>query len=123
MVMFVWMYWTRLPAIKASGMRLDPLTPKGEQMSSLPASVRWKADNYNHLMEQPTLFYALALSLAVIEQGNGANLYIAWTYVALRVVHSLFQALVNKIELRFVLFLLSNVALTVLLINSITLVL
>lgn len=121
MVMFVWMYWTRLPAIKASGMRLDPNAPKGEQMASLPASVRWKADNYNHLMEQPTLFYALALSLAVLGQGDGLNLYLAWAYVCLRIAHSLFQALVNKIEVRFVLFVLSNIPLLALMVSALSL--
>lgn len=122
MVMFVWMYWTRLPAIKASGMSLDPNAPKGEQMASLPATVRWKADNYNHLMEQPTLFYALALSLALMGQGDGANLWFAWAYVALRVAHSIFQSLVNKIELRFVLFILSNLPLFALLLSALCLI-
>lgn len=118
MVMWVWMYATRIPAIAASRMKLDPNAPRGEQMSTLPARVRWKADNFNHLMEQPTVFYALALSLAVMGQGNGANLYLAWAYVVLRVVHSLHQALFNKIEIRFFLFVLSNIPLFVLTFNA-----
>lgn len=118
MVMWVWMYATRIPAIAAVKMRLDPNAPRGEQMATLPPSVRWKADNYNHLMEQPTIFYALAISLALIGEGNGANLYLAWGYVGLRVVHSLVQALVNKIEVRFLLFVLSNVPLFALTFNA-----
>ncbi len=111
MVMWVWMYATRIPAISAMRMRLDPNAPRGEQMATLPPRVRWKADNYNHLMEQPTVFYALALSLALLGAGEGATLVAAWAYVALRIAHSLLQALVNRIELRFALFVLSNVAL------------
>ncbi|MBA4151583.1 MAG: hypothetical protein C0509_03390, partial [Acinetobacter sp.] len=84
----------------------------------LPAEVRWKADNYNHLMEQPTLFYAIALALALLGQGDGINLWLAWTYVVIRVLHSLLQALVNKIELRFVLFFLSSLALIGLTVNA-----
>lgn len=109
MVMWVWMYATRLPAIFSMNMKHDRMAPRGEQMATLPASVRWKADNYNHLMEQPTLFYALAISLAVIGEGAGASVYWAWAYVALRVVHSLVQALTNKVEARFALFVFSNV--------------
>lgn len=45
MVMWLWMYVTRLPAMKAANMKPDPQAPRGEQMSTLPASVRWKADN------------------------------------------------------------------------------
>lgn len=111
MVMWIWMYATRLPAIQAANITLDPDIPRGEQMAQLPASVRWKADNYSHLMEQPTIFYALAISLAVLDAGSGVNLYLAWAYVLLRIVHSLFQSMVNKIELRFLIFVLSNVPL------------
>ncbi len=118
MVMWVWMYITRIPAIRASKMRLDPNAPNGEQMATLPAKVRWKADNYNHLMEQPTLFYAIAISLALLGEGNGANVTFAWAYVVLRVLHSLLQALINKIEIRFVLFFLSNIPLFALTYNA-----
>src|SRR5262245_1556962 len=98
------MYATRIPAIRKARMVLDPSVPRGEQMATLPSRVRWKADNYNHLMEQPTIFYAVALSLAVLGQGSGLNLVLAWAYVALRLVHSLVQTLINKIEVRFGLF-------------------
>ncbi len=64
-VVWAWMYITRIRAIQKAGMKLDPDLPKGQQMSELPARVRWKADNYNHLLEQPTLFYAVALTLAL----------------------------------------------------------
>lgn len=121
-VMWLWMYATRIPAIQAAKMKLDPYAPKGEQMSTLPPNVRWKADNYNHLMEQPTVFYAVAISLAVLGDGSGINLTLAWAYVVLRVVHSLVQVLVNKIELRFVIFLLSNIPLIWLTVNAAVLV-
>lgn len=121
MVMWVWLYVARIPAISAAKMELDPDAPRGEQMSTLPPGVRWKADNFNHLMEQPTIFYALAISLAVMGEGHGANLLLAWAYVAMRITHSLFQALNNKIEIRFVLFVLSNVPLFALTFNAATL--
>ena len=122
MIMWIWMYSTRLPAIRAAKMKLNPNAPRGQQMSTLPPSVQWKADNYTHLMEQPTIVYALALSMAVIGEGNGVNLYLAWAYVLLRVAHSFVQALVNKIELRFLIYFLSNIPLFGLTINSLILV-
>jgi len=110
-VIWAWMYWTRIPAIVKSKMKLDPMAPRGEQMSQLPAPVRWKADNYNHLMEQPTLFYAVAISLAVLGDSSPVSVAIAWAYVVLRVLHSLVQALINKIEVRFALFFVSSLVL------------
>ncbi|MFP5305567.1 MAG: MAPEG family protein [Gammaproteobacteria bacterium] len=117
-VMWAWMYATRIPAIMQARMKLDPNVPRGEQMNLLPPRVRWKADNYNHLMEQPTIFYATALALAVAGDTSAVNLGLAWAYVGLRVVHSVFQAVVNKIEVRFLLFVISSLVLLVLAVNA-----
>ena len=117
-VMWAWMYATRIPAIFALRMRLDPAAPRGEQMATLPAHVRWKADNYNHLMEQPTLFYPVAIVLALVSTAPGTDAAIAWAYVGLRVVHSLVQATVNKIEVRFGLFFLSSLVLIALTVRA-----
>jgi len=121
-IMWAWMYLTRIPAVRRAGMKLDPDIPKGVQMAELPARVRWKADNYNHLLEQPTLFYAVAFTLALLGAGDGLNLTLAWAYVVLRVAHSLHQALWNKIEIRFVLFLLSSLVLVALVVRAALLV-
>lgn len=118
MVMWAWMYVTRIPAIQRARMKLDPNAPRGEQMSQLPPSVRWKADNYNHLFEQPTIFYAIVLTLALLDQGTGVNLTLAWLYVGLRVVHSLVQATWNKIIVRFAIFSLSSLPLIGLIYNA-----
>jgi hypothetical protein len=114
-VMWGWMYATRIPAIIRLRMRLDGNLPRGEQMATLPPRVRWKADNYNHLLEQPILFYAIGLSLAVLDDTSTASVALAWSYVGLRVVHSLWQALVNVIPVRFALFAVSSLVLFALL--------
>ena len=114
MVRWLWMYVTRLPAMRRAGMKPDSNAPRGEQMNQLPPEVRWKADNYNHLMEQPTLFYAVVLALVLAGGGNGTEVALAWAYTGLRIVHSLVQALINRIELRFVLFVLSSLVLVAL---------
>ncbi|GHC10665.1 MAPEG family protein [Thermomonas carbonis] len=117
-LMWGWMYATRIPAILRLRMRLDGNLPRGEQMATLPPRVRWKADNYNHLLEQPILFYAVGLSLAVLGDASTVSLALAWTYVALRVVHSLWQALVNVIPVRFALFAVSSLVLFALVVRA-----
>jgi hypothetical protein len=121
-IVWAWMYATRIPAIIKARMRLDPMAPRGEQMAQLPARVRWKADNYNHLMEQPTLFYATAISLAVLADHSPSSLILAWGYVALRVVHTLIQATWNNIQTRFALFFVSSLVLFGLVFNAAMLV-
>ena len=83
-------------------------------MEALPAAVRQVADNYNHLMEQPTLFYAVCFALQFLEQTQPINIGLAWTYVALRIVHSLVQNTVNVIMLRFLIFVASTLVLATL---------
>ncbi|MBB3860259.1 hypothetical protein GGQ88_001525 [Novosphingobium hassiacum] len=120
MVMWLWMYVTRIPAMNAAKINPDDLAndPTKTLDDLLPASVQWKAHNYNHLHEAPTLFYAVTLLLAVAGYGNGTSATVAWAYVGLRVAHSLVQVTVNKIAVRFVLFALSSVALAALIYHA-----
>lgn len=110
-VMWAWLYATRIPAIRAAKAPMPPETTAADLNALLPPRVRWKADNYNHLMEQPTLFYAAALVLALVGAGGGLNAGLAWLYVALRVVHSLVQALGNVILVRFGVFMAASLVL------------
>jgi len=116
MVMWLWMYATRLPAMSAAKVDPDSLArdPEASLDKLLPANVSWKAHNYNHLHEAPTVFYAIALALALLEAGDGAAYWLAWLYVGLRVLHSLVQVLVNKVALRFLLFAASSIVLVAL---------
>lgn len=117
-VLWTWMYATRLPAMSRAKMPRDRNAPRGEQMASLPPKVRWKADNYNHLLEQPPLFCVIAIVLALAQAGDGLNLVLAWSYVGVRVVHSLVQAALNWIEARFLLFVTGSVVLAVLTVRA-----
>ena len=84
----------------------------------IPDKANWPAHNHTHLHEQPTLFYAVSVILAIV--GAGAiDVMLAWIYVALRIVHSLWQILVNKIPLRFILFLGSSIVLIVLAVRAV----
>jgi len=118
MVMWAWLYATRIPAMRKAQVGLDPNLTSADLAARLPPQVRWKADNYNHLMEQPTLFYAIALTLAVAGQGDGLNAALAWGYVGLRVAHSLVQATANVIMLRWALFMAGSLVLLALAVHA-----
>lgn len=120
MVMWLWMYATRIPALQKANVDLGAMAGgTGKDLDAvLPPQVQWKAHNYNHLHEAPTVFYAIALVLAIIGQGDGLNATIAWAYVVLRVAHSLVQATVNKVTVRFMLFALSSLCLIALVVRS-----
>jgi len=113
MLMWVWMYATRLPAMsKAKIDAKDMVGGTGKDLDAvLPGKIQWIAHNYNHLHEAPTVFYAVALALALIGQGDGLNATLGWVYVGLRIAHSLVQATVNRVMVRFLLFALSSLTL------------
>ena len=122
MLMWLWMYATRIPAMRRTpGLNLDTLVGGvGKDLDSvLPAKVQWVAHNYNHLHEQPTVFYAVALALVLMGAGNGLDATIAWVYVALRVAHSIFQATVNRVTVRFAMFALASLCLMGLVVRAV----
>src|ERR1700736_3198942 len=104
LAMCVWLYATRIPALKKHNVVYDPRRPAEAFHAQLPAEVRWKADNYNNLLEQPTIFYAVLLTLALLSAGSCLNSVLAWLYVGLRIAHSLVQAIINNVLIRFFLF-------------------
>jgi hypothetical protein len=110
-LMCAWLYATRIPAIRRLGIVYDPHRPADAFHAELPAQVRWKADNYNNLMEQPTLFYAVTLALVLLGADADLNVGLAWLYVALRVAHSLVQATINIVMLRFAIFMAASLVL------------
>jgi hypothetical protein len=113
LVMYVWMYAVRLPAMKRAGINLKGRrgTRSGALEGVIPDEANWKAHNYAHLMEQPTIFYAIVIALILMGFDHPINVYLAWAYVVLRVVHSLIQATVNVVAYRFLVFTLSSLCL------------
>lgn len=120
-IVMLWMFATRLPAMKKAGITLGNAPPgaRGSQLDGVIAdSAQWKAHNYNHLMEQPTLFYAIAITLALMDMGGGLNYWLAWAYVGFRVLHSIVQATVNRLTYRTPLFFLASLCLLALTVHA-----
>jgi hypothetical protein len=121
LLIMVWMAVSRFAAMKRKGISLKGRVG-GRGGNALEGvvedEVMWKAHNYMHLLEQPTLFYALALTLAIGGAGGGYSAILAWAYVVLRVAHSLVQTTVNVVTYRFMLFTLSSLALAALTVQA-----
>ena len=119
LLMLIWMAAVRMPALARAGIRInDRKGGRGQDLEGVLApEVNWKAHNYTHLMEQPTLFYACVLILALVGY-SPAVLIAAWLYAGLRIAHSLWQALVNTVPVRLTLFMLSSFVLLFMAFNA-----
>jgi hypothetical protein len=116
-VMWFWLYATRLPAMRAA--RIDPARIKRKSdLDGLPVGVQQVADNYNHLHEQPTIFYALIFLIYLRGEVDGLNIGLAWAYVVIRIVHSLIQCTVNFVPVRFMVFAAGSLVLMVLAVRA-----
>lgn len=112
LVMLFWMAFTRLPAMRKAGIKSNRGGRGANLEGVLPDEVNWKAHNYQHLMEQPTIFYAIVVALILLGMDQPINVWLAWGYVVFRILHSLVQATVNIVfPYRFGLFLLSSLCL------------
>lgn len=118
LVIWLWMGATRLPAMKKAGMGPQEGAYARDLNAKMPAHARQVADNYNHLMEQPTIFYAICFGLQFLDQTQPLNIGLAWTYVVLRVLHSMVQGTVNVVAVRFALFVLSTLALAAMTVHA-----
>jgi hypothetical protein len=111
-VMTIWMFVTRIPAM----LKLKIHPQKGQDTNKLrdllPKEVSRVSNNYNHLFEQPTLFYAVSLSIAVLGHVDVLHIGCAWLYAVLRITHSVVQATIDLVLARFVLFIMSWVVLS-----------
>lgn len=110
-IMLIWMMAVRITAMKRAGVTLGTARRGGRGVNLdgvLPDEAQWKSHNYNHLMEQPTIFYAIALTLALMDMGHGINLWLAWGYVGFRILHSLIQSTSNIVAYRFSMFALAS---------------
>jgi hypothetical protein len=107
LVVWVWMYATRIPAMQRADIQPQDVKFPADLLK-LPDGARQVADNYNHLMEQPTIFYALVFYIFLVGHTDQLHIYLAWGYVLLRFVHTLIQCTVNIVNLRFTVFALST---------------
>ena len=110
-VMQAWMHATRIGAIGNYNVRLEAQHFDNDVRAKIPESVNQIAKNYNHLHEQPTVFYAVSLALTMLGDTNEYTQFAAWGYVGVRIFHSLYQALNNTIFTRFKIFATSSVVL------------
>ncbi len=118
LVMYIWLYIARIGAMRRAGISAKGTRGTRGLDGIIPDEANWPAHNYSHLMEQPTIFYAIVIALILMGFDHPINVYLAWGYVGLRIVHSLIQATVNIVVYRFLVFTLSSLCLIALTIHA-----
>jgi hypothetical protein len=125
MIMAFWMLADRGRIMKANKVNLENERSgaRGVDIEAIAApGADWPGHNYNHLMEQPTLFYAATVILA-LSAYSMIDVALAWAFVGLRLAHSLYQATINKVQIRGMLFGVSSLVMLVIAVRALLAVL
>ena len=109
---------SRVPSIIRHFGRLQGAMHSDELRPRLGKRMRFITDNYNHLFEQPVLFYALAVYLYLSQSSDELQVQLAWGYVALRTLHSFIQLTSNNVSARAVVFIASMMVLLLMVVRS-----
>ncbi|CAM3250215.1 MAPEG family protein [Sphingomonas antarctica] len=118
LAMMLWMSVARLPAMKAEGLTLQDAAHTDVLRSRLPSTVTRIADNFRHLFETPTIFYAISLAIVVVGLADPLHALCAWLFLACRVLHSIVQATMNIVSVRATLYMLSWLALATMIVRA-----
>jgi hypothetical protein len=114
LIVMLWMFVARGRQFRQLGVTLDniPIGARGTDLEGKgDERAQWKSHNYNHLMEQPTIFYAIVFALILMNLDHPINVWLAWGYVVFRIIHSIVQGTVNVVKYRFLFFLLASLCL------------
>ena len=109
LAVWLFMFARRIPFIRSLG-DVDLSVP-GELARLSPASVSNPSDNLKNLFELPVLFYAIVIYLWITRQADDLYVILAWVFAIFRALHSLVHCTVNIVMLRFWLYVISAVAL------------
>jgi hypothetical protein len=116
--MVTWVLFTRIPAMKRLKIHPQKAQNTSDLTKLLPQDVVRVSNNYNHLFEQPILFYAICIIIALLNHVDNIHIWSAWIYVAIRIIHSIVQATKDIVLIRFKLFVISWIPLMIMVIRE-----
>ena len=112
------LYLSRLmPIIKNFG-NLESARYADDFRPLLPEKLRNITANYNHIFEQPTLFYATVIYIYLMNHGDMTNIVLAWGYVVFRSFHTIIQLTLNNVSMRVIPFIFSGICLILLIVKE-----
>jgi len=106
-IVLIWMYITRVRAMKENKIHPQKIADHASSMKLL-RSASGPSDNFSNLFEAPVLFYVAILTIFASQVGDNMLLVTAWSYVALRYLHSFIHITYNKVMHRYKIYLAST---------------
>jgi hypothetical protein len=118
LAVWIYMYVRRISYLKREDVDLRTVDTPEKAAAIVPENVSLASHNLKNLFELPVLFYAVSLYLFFSDSVDWIYLLLAWWFFAFRVLHSLIHCSYNKVMHRFAAYMLSAIALWVMVIRA-----
>jgi len=118
MLVWVYLFLQRVGYATANKLDIEDMKSPQDVATLIPAENSSASNNFKNLCEMPVVFYATCLYLTVFGQVDDLHVTCAWTFVILRVLHSFIHCSYNRVLHRFVAYLLSSIAVWVMVVRA-----
>ena len=118
MAVWVLMFVKRMSYITANKLDAQDMKTPEQVQQLIPDEVAAPSHNLKNLFELPVVFYAICLYLVVAIQVDDIHYYCAWVFLVFRVIHSIIHCSYNQVMHRFAAYLISLIALWVMVVRT-----
>ncbi len=120
LTLLVWlhMFVQRVSFAQGNKIDIEQFKTPADVQALVPANASGASNNFKNLFELPVIFYAVCLYLTVTLQVDSVYTNCAWVFLGLRVLHSLIHCSYNKVAHRFGVYILSAIALWVMVVRA-----
>lgn len=118
LVVWLWMFVKRFGYIAAHNIEPDDLKTPEQVNAAIPAELAGPANNLKNLFELPVIFYGLCMYLMLSYTLDNTHVVCAWVFLGFRVLHSIIHCSYNNVNHRFLMYLISSVALWVMVVRA-----
>ena len=121
LTLLVWIYLfvQRIGYSRANDIDIEAFKTPGDTAELIPGPKSSASNNFQNLLEMPLVFYTICFYLTVFGGVDDLHVTCAWVFVIFRVVHSLVHCTVNRVLFRFLAYLVSSVAVWIMVVRAV----
>jgi hypothetical protein len=120
LTLVVWcvMFVQRIGFAQSNKLDIEQFKTPADVQALIPGDASSASNNFKNLFELPVIFYAVCIYLMVAGQVDGFYTTCAWAFLILRSLHSMIHCSYNKVAHRFAVYILSGIALWMMVVRA-----
>ena len=119
LLVWVYLFVQRIAYSKANNIDIEEFKTPGDAAALIPGPKSSASNNFQNLLEMPVVFYVICFYLTLFGGVDDLHVTCAWVFVTFRALHSLIHCTFNRVLLRFISYLLSSIAVWIMVVRAI----